>query len=55
MTELDGESVVRTFELQENLKSDEYYQYIRLKQIGKNSVNCYHLGLSALEYFGYIQ
>ena len=55
VTELDGESIVRTFELQENIKSNEYYQYIRLKQIGKTSGNTYNLVLSALGFFGYVK
>ena len=52
VTELDGKSIVRTFEVQGNLQNNEYYQYIRLKQVGMNSIGYYHLGISALEYFG---
>ena len=55
VTELDDGSVVRTFEIQENLGNNEFYQYIRLRQVGRTSISNFHLGISALEYFGSIK
>lgn len=54
VTCLDDRSASYTFEIQHKLKNDEFYQYLRIRQTEPNANNNYHMGLSALEYFGYI-
>lgn len=52
ITSLNSCSVTETFEIQERLKSDEFYQFLRIRQTGKNAAGYYYLGFSALEFFG---
>lgn len=57
ITILDGKSITHTFNIQENLGNDDYYQYLRIRQTGLNarndpSNNGNILAFSALEYFG---
>lgn len=54
VTCLDDKSVFHTFEIKEKYSKDEFYRFLRLRQTGPNSANCYQLCLSALEYFGTI-
>lgn len=51
---LCGENLSCTFKIQENLKSDEFFQYLRIRQTGKNSRGNDYFGFEALEYFGSI-
>lgn len=51
---LDDTSVTHTFDIQEHLEPNECYQFLRIRQTGKNAASNNHLGLSALEYFGTI-
>lgn len=54
ITCLDGSNAIHTFDIQTRLNPDEYFRYLRIRITGPNSGNCYHLILSALEYFGSI-
>lgn len=44
----------RTFKIQENLEPDKFFQYLRIRQTGKNSRGNDYFGFEALEYFGSI-
>lgn len=46
---MKGRNGVHTFEIK---KHEEYYRYLRLRQTGKDSGNCFQYAISALEYFG---
>lgn len=54
VTLLDDGNKSYTFEIQNPLKKNESYRYLRLRQTGPNtqSGNYYYLTISALEYFG---
>lgn len=47
---LRGVSLAHTFEIKE--KQNEFYQFVRFKQTGKNTRNNNLLSISAIEYFG---
>lgn len=49
---LDDANASNTFDIQENLEKDDFFRYIRLRQIGYNTGSNYHLNIAALEYFG---
>lgn len=51
---LNAQSVTHVFDIQENLKSNEFYRFLRIRQTGKNANKDNYLGLSTLEYFGTI-
>ena len=55
---LNSKSAFHTFEVQENLEQNEFYQYIRIRQTGKNwctgTICSYCLNVSCFEYFGSI-
>lgn len=51
---LNGNGVFNTFKIKENLSSDEYYRFLRLRQTGKNFAGNDQLCLNSLEYFGSI-
>ena len=52
ITVLNAKSVTHTFDIQEKLKPDEFFRFLRIRQTGKNAAGTDYLGLSALEYFG---
>lgn len=54
VTCLNSISVFSTFKIKENLSSDEYYRFLRLRQTGKNFAGNDQLCLNSLEYFGSI-
>lgn len=41
-----------TFQIQQPLKRDEFYRYLRIRQTGPTATNFNYLGVTALEYFG---
>ena len=47
-------SVTCTFEIQEKLEGNEFYQFLRIRQTGLNAANYNKLGFSCLEFFGSI-
>ena len=52
---LDDKNAFQTFEIQNSLHNDEFYRYLRLRQVGYNTGVNFYLTLSALEFFGSIQ
>lgn len=56
VSELDGKLALHTFNIQNHIGKNECFRYLRVRITGPDtdSSNCYHLILSALEYFGTI-
>lgn len=54
ITILDDSNVTHTYDIQTEIKENESFRYLRLRQTGPNTQNgnYYFLTLSALEYFG---
>ncbi|KAK8888408.1 hypothetical protein M9Y10_039478 [Tritrichomonas musculus] len=48
---LNNANASNTFDIQ-GLGDDDYFRYLRLQQIGRNTGSNFHLNVSALEYFG---
>lgn len=52
VTALDGKNSTQTFEIQRELKQNDSFRYLRIRQTGVNTSNDHYLTLSALEFFG---
>ena len=53
--DLNGNYIVKTYDCECNQVNKEYYQYLRLRQTGKNYNHCDNLMLSELEMFGILR
>ena len=49
---LNDEKVTHTYSIQNNQNPNDYFRYLRIRQTGVGTTNCYYLTLSCLEYFG---
>ena len=54
ISSLDNANAAQTFCIQEKMKKDECYRYLRLRETGVNTGGFYHIALSALEFFGFL-
>lgn len=50
---LDDANATNTFDIQTELDKDDFFRYLRLRQIGYNTGSNFHLNIAALEFFGY--
>lgn len=51
-TALNDESAFHTFQIQEKIRPDQYFQYIRIRQTGTNCDGDFYFNIACLEYFG---
>lgn len=50
--DLDGINMVKTFEIKNPTKSNEFFRFLRIRETGKDSYGDNYMLFSALEYFG---
>lgn len=53
ITSLLGLNRTQTFDIKSN--TNQFYRFLRIRQTGKNSINCDYLTIDSLEYFGYLK